>query len=276
MSSYTITDPRKVTTKRFLEMKQKGEKISMLTSYDYTTASIVDAAGIDSILVGDSAANVMAGYSTTLPMTLDQMIYHASSVVRAVKRALVVVDMPFGTYQGNADLALESAVRIMKESGADALKLEGGEEILPSVKKILSAGIPICGHLGLTPQSINKFGSYVVRAQEKEEADKLKKDAQLLCEAGCFAIVIEKVPAKLAKEVAKKVKCPIIGIGAGNDTDGQVLVVNDMLGMDTAEFKQPRFVRKYASLQEVVTEAVQNYISDVKSGDFPNNETEAY
>ena len=276
MSSYTITDPRKVTTKRFLEMKQKGDKISMLTSYDYTTASIVDAAGIDSILVGDSAANVMAGYSTTLPMTLDQMIYHASSVVRAVKRALVVVDMPFGTYQGNADLALESAVRIMKESGADALKLEGGEEILPSVKKILSAGIPICGHLGLTPQSINKFGSYVVRAQEKEEADKLKKDAQLLCEAGCFAIVIEKVPAKLAKEVAKKVKCPIIGIGAGNDTDGQVLVVNDMLGMDTAEFKQPRFVRKYANLQEVVTEAVQNYISDVKSGDFPNNETEAY
>ena len=276
MSKYTITDPRKVTTKRFLEMKQKGDKISMLTSYDYTTASIVDAAGIDSILVGDSAANVMAGYSTTLPMTLDQMIYHASSVVRAVKRALVVVDMPFGTYQGNADLALESAVRIMKESGADALKLEGGEEILPSVKKILSAGIPICGHLGLTPQSINKFGSYVVRAQEKEEADKLKKDAQLLCEAGCFAIVIEKVPAKLAKEVAKKVKCPIIGIGAGNDTDGQVLVVNDMLGMDTAEFKQPRFVRKYANLQEVVTEAVQNYISDVKSGDFPNNETEAY
>jgi 3-methyl-2-oxobutanoate hydroxymethyltransferase len=276
MSSYTITDPRKVTTKRFLEMKEKGEKISMLTSYDYTTASIVDAAGIDSILVGDSAANVMAGYSTTLPMTLDQMIYHASSVVRAVKRAIVVVDMPFGTYQGNADLALESAVRIMKESGADALKLEGGEEILPSVKKILSAGIPICGHLGLTPQSINKFGSYVVRAQEKEEADKLKKDAQLLCEAGCFAIVIEKVPAKLAKEVAKKVKCPIIGIGAGNDTDGQVLVVNDMLGMDTAEFKQPRFVRKYANLQEVVTEAVQNYISDVKSGDFPNNETEAY
>lgn len=276
MSKYTITDARKVTTKRFLEMKQKGEKISMLTSYDYTTASIVDAAGIDSILVGDSAANVMAGYSTTLPMTLDQMIYHASSVVRAVKRALVVVDMPFGTYQGNADLALESAVRIMKESGADALKLEGGEEILPSVKKILSAGIPICGHLGLTPQSINKFGSYVVRAQEKEEADKLKKDAQLLCEAGCFAIVIEKVPAKLAKEVAKKVKCPIIGIGAGNDTDGQVLVVNDMLGMDTAEFEQPRFVRKYANLQEVVTEAVQNYISDVKSGDFPNNETEAY
>lgn len=276
MSKYTITDSRKVTTKRFLEMKQKGEKISMLTSYDYTTASIVDAAGIDSILVGDSAANVMAGYSTTLPMTLDQMIYHASSVVRAVKRALVVVDMPFGTYQGNADLALESAVRIMKESGADALKLEGGEEILPSVKKILSAGIPICGHLGLTPQSINKFGSYVVRAQEKEEADKLKKDAQLLCEAGCFAIVIEKVPAKLAKEVAKKVKCPIIGIGAGNDTDGQVLVVNDMLGMDTVEFKQPRFVRKYANLQEVVTEAVQNYISDVKSGDFPNNETEAY
>lgn len=276
MSKYTITDSRKVTTKRFLEMKQKGEKISMLTSYDYTTASIVDAAGIDSILVGDSAANVMAGYSTTLPMTLDQMIYHASSVVRAVKRALVVVDMPFGTYQGNADLALESAVRIMKESGADALKLEGGEEILPSVKKILSAGIPICGHLGLTPQSINKFGSYVVRAQEKEEADKLKKDAQLLCEAGCFAIVIEKVPAKLAKEVAKKVKCPIIGIGAGNDTDGQVLVVNDMLGMDTAEFKQPRFVRKYANLQEVVTEAVQNYISDVKSSDFPNNETEAY
>ena len=276
MSKYTITDSRKVTTKRFLEMKQKGEKISMLTSYDYTTASIVDAAGIDSILVGDSAAKVMAGYSTNLPMTLDQMIYHASSVVRAVKRALVVVDMPFGTYQGNADLALESAVRIMKESGADALKLEGGEEILPSVKKILSAGIPICGHLGLTPQSINKFGSYVVRAQEKEEADKLKKDAQLLCEAGCFAIVIEKVPAKLAKEVAKKVKCPIIGIGAGNDTDGQVLVVNDMLGMDTAEFKQPRFVRKYANLQEVVTEAVQNYISDVKSGDFPNNETEAY
>ncbi|MBO7337271.1 MAG: 3-methyl-2-oxobutanoate hydroxymethyltransferase [Paludibacteraceae bacterium] len=276
MSSYTITDPRKVTTKRFLEMKEKGEKISMLTSYDYTTASIVDAAGIDSILVGDSAANVMAGYSTTLPMTLDQMIYHATSVVRAVKRALVVVDMPFGTYQGNADLALESAVRIMKESGADALKLEGGEEILPSVKKILSAGIPICGHLGLTPQSINKFGSYVVRAKEKEEADKLKKDAQLLAEAGCFAIVIEKVPAQLAKEVTETVKCPIIGIGAGNGTDGQVLVVNDMLGMDTAGFKQPRFVRKYANLQGVITEAVQNYITDVKSGDFPNNENEAY
>ena len=256
-------------------MKQKGEKITMLTSYDYTTACIVDNAGIDAILVGDSAANVMAGYTTTLPITLNQMIYHAASVVRGVKRALVIVDMPFGTYQGNADLALESAVRIMKESGADALKLEGGEEILPSVKKILSAGIPICGHLGLTPQSINKFGSYVVRAKEDAEAEKLKNDAKLLDEAGCFAIVLEKISAKLATEVSQSVKCSVIGIGAGNGTDGQVLVVNDMLGMDNDGFKVPRFVRQYANLQKSVTDAVQGYITDVKSGDFPN-EQESY
>lgn len=275
MSSYTVSDTRKVTTKRFLEMKANGEKISMLTSYDYTMASIVDAAGIDAILVGDSASNVMAGNTTTLPITLDQMIYHAKSVTRGVKRALVLVDMPFGTYQGNPDKALENAVRIMKETGADALKLEGGAEIAEAVKKILAAGIPICGHLGLTPQSINKFGTYTVRAKDQEEADKLRADAKLLDELGCFATVLEKVPAKLATEVTNEVKMAIIGIGAGNGTDGQVLVINDMLGLDVAGFALPRFVRQYNNLQTEVNKAVQSYITDVKSCDFPN-ERESY
>jgi len=270
MSKYIVSDPRKVTTKRFGEMKARGERISMLTSYDYTMASIVDQAGIDAILVGDSAANVMAGYNTTLPITLDQMIYHASSVARAVKRALVLVDMPFGTYQGNADLALECAVRIMKESGADALKLEGGIEIAESVKKILSAGIPICAHLGLTPQSINKFGGYTVRAKDEEEAEKLLSDAKILDELGCFAIVLEKIPAALASKVTQNVKAATIGIGAGNATDGQVLVVNDMLSMDCADFKKPRFVRTYANLGDIITDAVGNYIQDVKGNSFPN------
>jgi len=270
MSKYIVSDPRKVTTKRFGEMKARGERISMLTSYDYTMASIVDQAGIDAILVGDSAANVMAGYNTTLPITLDQMIYHASSVARAVKRALVLVDMPFGTYQGNADLALECAVRIMKESGADALKLEGGIEIAESVKKILSAGIPICAHLVLTPQSINKFGGYTVRAKDEEEAEKLLSDAKILDELGCFAIVLEKIPAALASKVTQNVKAATIGIGAGNATDGQVLVVNDMLSMDCADFKKPRFVRTYANLGDIITDAVGNYIQDVKGNSFPN------
>ncbi len=270
MSKYIVSDPRKVTTKRFGEMKARGERISMLTSYDYTMASIVDQAGIDAILVGDSAANVMAGYQTTLPITLDQMIYHAASVARAVKRALVLVDMPFGTYQGNADLALECAVRIMKESGADALKLEGGIEIAESVKKILSAGIPICAHLGLTPQSINKFGGYTVRAKDEEEAEKLLSDAKILDELGCFAIVLEKIPAALASKVTQNVKAATIGIGAGNATDGQVLVVNDMLSMDCADFKKPRFVRTYANLGDIITDAVGNYIQDVKGNSFPN------
>lgn len=270
MSKYIVSDPRKVTTKRFGEMKARGERISMLTSYDYTMASIVDQAGIDAILVGDSAANVMAGYQTTLPITLDQMIYHAASVARAVKRALVLVDMPFGTYQGNADLALECAVRIMKESGADALKLEGGIEIAESVKKILSAGIPICAHLGLTPQSINKFGGYTVRAKDEEEAKKLLSDAKILDELGCFAIVLEKIPAALASKVTQNVKAATIGIGAGNATDGQVLVVNDMLSMDCADFKKPRFVRTYANLGDIITDAVGNYIQDVKGNSFPN------
>lgn len=270
MSKYIVSDPRKVTTKRFGEKKARGERISMLTSYDYTMASIVDQAGIDAILVGDSAANVMAGYQTTLPITLDQMIYHAASVARAVKRALVLVDMPFGTYQGNADLALECAVRIMKESGADALKLEGGVEIAESVKKILSAGIPICAHLGLTPQSINKFGGYTVRAKDEEEAEKLLSDAKILDELGCFAIVLEKIPAALASKVTQNVKAATIGIGAGNATDGQVLVVNDMLSMDCADFKKPRFVRTYANLGDIITDAVGNYIQDVKGNSFPN------
>ena len=270
MSKYIVSDPRKVTTKRFGEIKARGERISMLTSYDYTMASIVDQAGIYAILVGDSAANVMAGYQTTLPITLDQMIYHAASVARAVKRALVLVDMPFGTYQGNADLALECAVRIMKESGADALKLEGGVEIAESVKKILSAGIPICAHLGLTPQSINKFGGYTVRAKDEEEAEKLLSDAKILDELGCFAIVLEKIPAALASKVTQNVKAATIGIGAGNATDGQVLVVNDMLSMDCADFKKPRFVRTYANLGDIITDAVGNYIQDVKGNSFPN------
>jgi 3-methyl-2-oxobutanoate hydroxymethyltransferase len=245
----------------------------MLTAYDYTMASIVDAAGVDAILVGDSASNVMAGNVTTLPITLDQMIYHAKSVVRAVKRAIVVVDMPFGTYQVNADEAVKNAIRIMKESHADALKLEGGEEILPSVRKILDAGIPIMGHLGLMPQSINKFGTYTVRARGEEEANKLIKDAKLLQDAGCFAIVLEKIPASLARKVSENLSIPIIGIGAGGDVDGQILVCADMLGM-SAGFS-PRFLRRYANLNDIICDAVGNYVSDVKSLDFPN-EKEQY
>jgi 3-methyl-2-oxobutanoate hydroxymethyltransferase len=263
----------KVTTHVLQEMKQKGMKIAMLTGYDYSMARILDHAEIDIILVGDSASNVIAGHKTTLPITLDQMIYHASSVVRAVNRALVVVDMPFGTYQGNSKTALESAIKIMKESGADAIKIEGGEEIIESVTRILCAGIPVMGHLGLTPQSINKFGTYVVRATEKPEADKLLRDAQLLEKAGCFAIVLEKIPAKLGAEVAKSVKIPIIGIGAGAGVDGQVLVLHDMLGL-TTDFS-PRFLRRYLNLAEEINGAVLNYIHDVKSKDFPN-EKEQY
>lgn len=273
MSKYIVDDPRKVTTHRLIEMKGKGEKIAMLTAYDYTMASIVDAAGVDAILVGDSASNVMAGNVTTLPITLDQMIYHAKSVVRAVKRAIVVVDMPFGTYQVNADEAVKNAIRIMKESHADALKLEGGEEILPSVRKILDAGIPIMGHLGLMPQSINKFGTYTVRARDEEEANKLINDAKLLQDAGCFAIVLEKIPASLAKKVSETLSIPIIGIGAGGDVDGQILVCADMLGM-SAGFS-PRFLRRYANLNDIICDAVGNYVSDVKSLDFPN-EKEQY
>ena len=273
MAGYIVEDTRKVTTHRLIEMKAKGDKIAMLTAYDYTMASIIDAAGVDAILVGDSASNVMAGNVTTLPITLDQMIYHAKSVVRAVKRAIVVVDMPFGTYQVNADEAVKNAIRIMKETHADALKLEGGEEILPSVRKILDAGIPIMGHLGLMPQSINKFGTYTVRAKDEEEANKLIKDAKLLEEAGCFAIVLEKIPAALARKVAKVLTIPIIGIGAGGDVDGQVLVCADMLGM-TDGFS-PRFLRRYANLNEVIRNAVGNYVSDVKKLDFPN-EKEQY
>ncbi|MBO7202221.1 MAG: 3-methyl-2-oxobutanoate hydroxymethyltransferase [Paludibacteraceae bacterium] len=273
MSTYT-EDKRKVTTHRLSEMKQRKEKISMLTAYDFTMASIIDGAGIDVILVGDSASNVMAGNVTTLPITLDQMIYHASSVTKAAKRALVTVDMPFGTYQGNAYDAFASAVRIMKETGADALKLEGGEEVIDSVKKIIAAGIPVMGHLGLMPQSINKFGTYTVRAKEEAEAEKLVKDAHLLEDAGCFAIVIEKVPAKLAERVASELQIPIIGIGAGGAVDGQVLVAQDMLGMNINNFA-PRFLRKYANLKEVITTAVGRYIEDVKHCDFPN-EKEQY
>lgn len=270
MSTNTIDNNRKVTTRRLVEMKHRGEKISMLTAYDYSSAKIIDEAGMDVILVGDSASNVMAGNTTTLPITLDQMIYHAKSVMKAVKRALVVVDLPFGTYQGNSKEALASAVRIMKESHAEAVKLEGGAEIKESVERILSAGIPVMGHLGLTPQSINKFGTYNVRAKEKEEADKLISDAKLLEEAGCFAIVLEKIPAELAARVAKELTIPIIGIGAGGGVDGQVLVMHDMLGINKGF--SPRFLRRYADLAGIMTQAVQNYITDVKSGDFPNDE----
>ena len=273
MSKYLVEDTRKVTTNRFLEMKRKGEKIAMLTAYDYTTASILDAAGVDAFLGGDSASNVMAGNATTLPITLDEMIYHARGVVRGVKRALVVVDMPFGTYQVNADEAVKNAIRIMKETNADALKLEGGEEILPSVRKILDAGIPIMGHLGLTPQSINKFGTYGVRAKGEAEAEKLLADAKLLEEAGCFALVLEKIPAALAEKVASSISIPVIGIGAGVKVDGQILVYADMLGM-TADFA-PKFLRRYADLNAIITDAVGSYVSDVKSCDFPN-EKEQY
>ncbi|HBV49440.1 MULTISPECIES: 3-methyl-2-oxobutanoate hydroxymethyltransferase [unclassified Alistipes] len=264
---------RAVTTYRLTEMKQRGEKIAMLTSYDYSMAKIVDAAGIDVILVGDSAANVMAGYETTLPITLDMMIYHARSVVRAVERALVVVDLPFGTYQGNSKVALDSAVRIMKETEADAVKMEGGEEILESVQRILSAGIPVMAHLGLTPQSIHKFGTYTVRAKEEAEAEKLVRDAHLLSDAGCFACVLEKIPAALAARVSQEIQIPTIGIGAGGACDGQVLVIHDMLGINK-DFS-PRFLRRYADLHTVMTDAVTGYIRDVKEGDFPN-EKEQY
>ena len=264
---------KKITTKRLFDMKQAGAKIAMLTAYDYTMAKILDASGIDIILVGDSASNVMAGHETTLPITLDQMIYHAGSVVRAVDRALVVVDMPFGTYQGNSKKALESAIRIMKESGGHAVKMEGGEEIAESITRILSAGIPVMGHLGLTPQSIYKFGTYTVRAKEEKEAEKLIKDAKLLEELGVFALVLEKIPAKLAQKVAQNLSIPVIGIGAGAGVDGQVLVMHDMLGM-TKDFS-PRFLRRYADLHTIMSEAFTRYINDVKSLDFPN-EKEQY
>jgi len=264
---------KRVTVKSLLEMKQQAEKITMLTSYDFTMAQLVDKAGVDVILVGDSASNVFAGHETTLPITLDQMIYHASSVVRGVSRALIVVDIPFGSYQSDSKEALRSAIRIMKESGAHAVKIEGGEEIKDSLKRILGAGIPVMGHLGLTPQSIYQFGSYNVRAKEDAEAEKLISDALLLEKLGCFAIVLEKVPAALAKKVANQLQIPIIGIGAGNGVDGQVLVVNDMLGMST-EFS-PRFLRRYLNLDEQINGALEKYVSDVKSKDFPN-ENEQY
>ncbi|MBE6307163.1 MAG: 3-methyl-2-oxobutanoate hydroxymethyltransferase [Bacteroidaceae bacterium] len=269
MSTY-IEDNRKVTTHRLFEMKQRGEKISMLTAYDYSMASIIDQAGIDVILVGDSASNVMAGNVTTLPMTLDQMIYHGKSVVRGVKRSLVVVDMPFGTYQGNSKEALASAIRIMKETHADCIKLEGGSEVRESIERILCAGIPVMGHLGLTPQSINKFGTYAVRAREEAEAQKLIEDAHLLEELGCFALVLEKIPAHLASRVAQELTIPIIGIGAGGGVDGQVLVMHDMLGIN--KNFSPRFLRRYADLNTIITQAVQNYIEDVKNRDFPNEQ----
>ena len=272
MSTYT-EDKRKVTTRRLFEMKQRGEKIAMLTAYDFSMARLIDEAGMDVILVGDSASNVMAGNITTLPMTLDQMVYHGKSVMRAVRRALVVVDMPFGTYQGNSKEALASAVRIMKETHADCVKLEGGAEIRESVERILCAGIPVMGHLGLTPQSINKFGSYTVRAREEAEAQKLIEDARMLEEIGCFAIVLEKIPAALAEKVAKMLSIPIIGIGAGGGVDGQVLVMHDMLGINKGF--SPRFLRRYADLGTVITDAVSKYIDDVKTADFPN-EKEQY
>lgn len=264
---------KKVTTHVLSEMKLRGEKISMLTTYDYSTAKIIDDAGIDVILVGDSASNVMAGHETTLPITLDQMIYHASSVVRAIDRALVVVDLPFGSYQGNSKEALNSTIRIMKESGAHAIKMEGGAEIIESIQRILTAGVPVMGHLGLTPQSIYKFGTYTVRAKEEEEAEKLIKDSQLLQEAGCFALVLEKIPAELAKRVAQNLHIPVIGIGAGNGVDGQVLVLHDMLGINK-QFN-PRFLRRYLDLYGEIKGAVEQYIEDVKSTDFPN-EKEQY
>ena len=269
----TYKEVKKVTTNTLQEMKQSGEKISMLTAYDYSMAKIVDKSGVDVILVGDSASNVMAGHETTLPITLDQMIYHASSVVRAIERALVVVDLPFGSYQGNSIEALSSAIRIMKESGAHAVKMEGGHEIIESVQRILTAGIPVMGHLGLTPQSIYKFGTYVVRAKEEEEAARLKEDAKLLENAGCFSVVLEKIPAKLANEVSTSLKIPTIGIGAGNGVDGQVLVIHDMLGINN-DFS-PRFLRKYNNLHDQMLGSFQEYINDVKSGDFPN-EKEQY
>lgn len=272
MSTYT-EDKRKVTTSRLIEMKQRGEKISMLTAYDYSMASLIDLAGMDVILVGDSASNVMVGNVTTLPMTLDQMIYHAKSVVHGVKRALVVVDMPFGTVSGNPLKSLEAAIRMMKETGADALKIEGGEEIAPDIKKIIDAGIPVMGHLGLMPQSINKYGTYNVRAKDEKEAEKLIKDALILQEIGCFGMVLEKIPAELTKKVSEQLIVPTIGIGAGSHADGQVLVMHDMLGLN--KNFSPKFLRRYADLHTVIIDAVQNYINDVKSADFPN-ENESY
>ena len=266
-------DYKRITTKSLIEMKQNGEKISMLTAYDFTMAKIVDSAGVDVILVGDSASNVMAGHETTLPITLDQMIYHACGVVRAIERALVVVDLPFGSYQSDPKEALRSAIRIMKESGGHAVKLEGGSEIKDSIKRILNAGIPVMGHLGLTPQSIYKFGTYTVRAKEDEEADKLIEDAKMLERIGCFALVLEKIPAALAKKVAESISIPVIGIGAGSGVDGQVLVIHDMLGMNN-EFN-PRFLRRYLDLFDQMTKAIGQYVSDVKAVDFPN-ENEQY
>ena len=273
MSTNTTDNSRKVTTRRLVEMKQRGEKISMLTAYDYSSAKILDQAGIDVILVGDSASNVMAGNVTTLPITLDQMIYHGKSVIKGVNRALVIVDLPFGSYQGNPMEALASAIRIMKESHAEAVKIEGGSEIRESIERILSAGIPVMGHLGLTPQSINKFGTYAVRAREEEEAKKLIEDAKMLEEIGCFGIVLEKIPADLAKRVSEELTIPVIGIGAGGGCDGQVLVMHDMLGINQGF--SPRFLRRYADVASVMTDAVSRYIEDVKSGDFPN-ESESY
>ncbi len=261
---------RRVTTQRLIEMKKRGEKISMLTAYDYTMGSIVDRAGVDVILVGDSASNVMCGNATTLPITLDQMIFLAKSVVRGVKRALVVIDMPFGSYQGNSREAITSAIRIMKETHGDCIKMEGGEEVIESIKRVLSAGIPVMGHLGLMPQSINKYGTYAVRAQEEEEAEKLIRDAHLLEDTGCFALVLEKIPAKLAKRIASELTIPVIGIGAGGGVDGQVLVIHDMLGLNN-DFS-PRFLRRYANLEAVMDNAIKHYVDDVKSGDFPNEQ----
>ena len=270
MSASKKQDVKKITTHQLQEMKNRGEKIAMLTAYDFSMARIIDGAGIDVILVGDSASNVMAGNETTLPITLDQMIYHATSVVKAVKRALVVVDIPFGYYQGSSGEALRSSIRIMKESGAHAVKLEGGAEVKDSVLRILSAGVPVMGHLGLTPQSIYKFGTYTVRAREEAEANKLIEDALLLQECGCFGLVLEKIPATLAAKVTAKLQIPVIGIGAGPDVDGQVLVMQDMLGI-TQEFK-PRFLRRYADLNQVITGAVNKYVDDVKKKSFPNEE----
>lgn len=270
MAGYLVTDNKKITTSRFQAMKESGEKISMLTAYDFTTAQILDNAGVDSILIGDSASNVMAGNATTLPITVDEMIYHARSVARGVKRALVVCDMPFGSYQSGREDGIRNACRMMKESGVDALKLEGGVEILPTVKGLIDAGIPVCGHLGLTPQSIHKFGGYGLRAKDEAEAAKLISDAQALDEAGIFALVLEKVPAALAAKVTKMVKCPTIGIGAGNQTDGQVLVYADMMGM-TQGFR-PKFLRVYADVCKVMTDAVGQYVTDVKDGSFPSAE----
>ena len=273
MSKYLVTDTKKITTRKFIEMKKAGEKISMLTAYDFTSATIIDQAGIDGILVGDSAANVMLGANTTLPITLDQMIYHARCVMNGVKRAMVVCDMPFGSYQVNKDEALRNAIRIMKETGVDALKLEGGEEIIETVKALVNAGIPVMGHLGLTPQSVHQLGGYSLQAKQEKEAKKLLTDALLLSNAGCFAIVLEKIPATLAKQVSESVSCPTIGIGAGNHTDGQILVSTDMLGM-TQGFS-PKFLRRYAQLSEVMTDAIGSYITDTINGSFPN-ESESY